>query len=65
MSKANEMLSEIKTELLYASIALENEQSEQNQKEGSARMLKARRAIEDYKEEKRLTESISNGWDDD
>lgn len=64
MSNPNEMLSEIKTDLLYASMSLENEKNEQHQKEDSARMLKARRAIEEYREEKRLTEYLSNGWDD-
>jgi hypothetical protein len=63
MSKSNEMLSEVKTDILYASMSIENETSEKNQKEDSVRMLKARRSIEDYLEEKRLHQSISNGWD--
>jgi len=57
------MLSEVKTNILYASMSIDNEKNEKNQKEGSIRMLKARRSIEDYLEEKRLNESISDGWD--
>ncbi len=63
MSKSTQMLSEVKTNILYASMSLENEKNERDQKEGSIRMLKARRSIEDYLEEKRLNESISDGWD--
>lgn len=64
MSTPVETISEIKTDLLYASISLKKEENERNQKEGSERMLKARRAIEDYLEEKRLSQAISDGWDD-
>jgi len=63
MSKSTQMLSEVKTNILYASMSIDNEKNEKNQKEGSIRMLKARRSIEDYLEEKRLNESISDGWD--
>ncbi|MFT2110537.1 PA3496 family putative envelope integrity protein [Marinomonas sp. 2405UD68-3] len=63
MSKSTQMLSEVKTNILYASMSIDNEKNEKDQKEGSIRMLKARRSIEDYLEEKRLNESISNGWD--
>jgi hypothetical protein len=63
MSKSTEMLTEVKTDILCASISLENEKNEQHQKEDSVRMLKARRAIEDYLEEKRLNKALSNGWD--
>ncbi len=64
MSTPAETVSEVKTDLLYASISLKKEENERNQKEDSARMLKARRAIEAYLEEKRLNHSISDGWDD-
>ncbi|MCZ2721804.1 hypothetical protein O1D97_09120 [Marinomonas sp. 15G1-11] len=63
MSKSTEMLSEVKTNILYASMSIDNEKNEQHQKEDSVRMLKARRSIEDYLEEKRLHECIANGWD--
>ncbi|RDL44899.1 hypothetical protein DN730_04585 [Marinomonas piezotolerans] len=64
MSTPVEIIAEVKTELLHASISLEKEENERNQKEDSARMLKARRAIESYIEEKRLNQAISDGWDD-
>lgn len=64
MSTTVETISEVKTELLHASISLKKEENERNQKEDSARMLKARRAIESYLEEKRLSQAISDGWDD-
>ena len=64
MSTPVEIIAEVKTELLHASISLEKEENERNQKEDSARMLKARRAIESYIEEKRLNRAISDGWDD-
>ncbi|TDO97472.1 PA3496 family putative envelope integrity protein [Marinomonas balearica] len=57
-------VAEIKTELLHASISLKKEENERNQKEDSVRMLKARRAIENYREEQRLNQAISDGWDD-
>ncbi len=63
MSKSTEMLSEVKTNILYASMSIDNEKNEKHQKEDSVRMLKARRSIEDYLEEKRLHKCISNGWD--
>ncbi|MFD1382912.1 PA3496 family putative envelope integrity protein [Rhodanobacter aciditrophus] len=64
MSTAVETISEVKTDLLHASISLKKEENERNQKEDSARMLKARRAIESYLEEKRLSKAISDGWDE-
>lgn len=64
MSTPAETVSEVKTDLLYASISLKKEENERHQKEDSARMLKARRAIEAYLEEKRLNHAISDGWDD-
>ncbi|TPE55219.1 hypothetical protein FJM67_01320 [Maribrevibacterium harenarium] len=64
MSISSETVSEVKTDLLHASISLQKEEDERNQKEDSVRMLKARRAIEDYLEEKRLKRSICDGWDD-
>ncbi|WP_067205797.1 PA3496 family putative envelope integrity protein [Marinomonas aquimarina] len=64
MSTPAETVSEVKTDLLYASISLKKEENERNQKEDSARMLKARRAIEAYLEEKRLNNAIADGWDD-
>ncbi|MBM6550625.1 PA3496 family putative envelope integrity protein [Marinomonas ostreistagni] len=64
MSTPVETIAEVKTDLLYASISLKKEETERNQKEGSERMRKARRAIEDYLEEKRLSQAISDGWDD-
>jgi hypothetical protein len=57
-------VAEIKTELLHASISLKKEENERTQKEDSDRMLKARRAIENYREEQRLIQAISDGWDD-
>lgn len=63
MSNTSDTLTEVKTDILHASISLEKEENERNQKEDSVRMLKARRAIEDYLEEKRLSEAISDGWD--
>lgn len=64
MSDISETLTEVKTDILHASISLENEENERNQKEDSVRMLKARRAIEQYLEEKRLNKAISDGWDE-
>ena len=64
MSDVSETLTEVKTDILHASISLENEKNERNQKEDSVRMLRARRAIEQHLEEKRLHHAISNGWDD-
>lgn len=64
MSTTVETISEVKTDLLHASISLKKEENERNQKEDSARMLKARRAIESYLEEKRLSKAISDGWDE-
>ena len=46
MNKLATELSELKTELLHASISFDNEKSEKLQKEDGIRMLKARRAIE-------------------
>ena len=63
MSKSTQMFSELKTDILYASMSLENEKQEQDQKEDSLRMFKARRSIEDYLEQKRLDQVTSNGWD--
>lgn len=63
MSKHPVELSEIKTEILHASISLDNEISDKSKKDDNLRMLKARRAIESYKEEKMLNYSISDGWD--
>lgn len=65
MSEEPIEISEIKTEILHASISLDNEMNEKTKKEDSVRMLKARRAIEAYQEEKRLNDSISDGWDMD
>lgn len=64
MSNVSETLTEVKTDILHASISLEKEKNERNQKEDGVRMLKARRAIEKHLEEKRLHHAISNGWDD-
>lgn len=64
MSDVSETLTEVKTNIMHASISLDNEVKQKNQKEDAARMLKARRAIEQHLEEKRLSEEISNGWDD-
>lgn len=64
MSTPAEMISEVKTHLLYASISLKKEENERNQKEGSVRMLKARRGIEAFREEQRLHRAIADGWDD-
>lgn len=64
MNHISETLTEVKTDILHASISLEKEKSERNQKEDSVRMLKARRAIEKYLEEKRLHQAISDGWDE-
>ena len=63
MSKSTQMFSELKTDILYASMSLENEKQEQDQKEDSLRMFKARRSIEDYLEQKRLDQVTANGWD--
>ena len=63
MNKLATELSELKTELLHASISFDNERSEKRQKEGGVRTLKARRAIEAYREQKSLSDSISSGWD--
>jgi hypothetical protein len=49
---------------MHASISLQNETKEQNKKEDAVRLLKARRAIEQHLEQKRLHHDISNGWDD-
>lgn len=64
MSTPAEIISEVKTNLLHASISLKKEENERNQKEDSERLLKARRAIEAYLEEKRLNQAISDGWDE-
>ncbi|AEF56533.1 PA3496 family putative envelope integrity protein [Marinomonas posidonica] len=64
MSNLSETLTEVKTDILHASISLENEKKQRNQKDDAARMLKARRAIEQHLEQKRLYHDISNGWDD-
>ncbi|MDB4836877.1 hypothetical protein OAH87_00220 [Marinomonas sp.] len=64
MSNLSEALTEIKTNIMHASISLDNEIKQKNQKEDAARMLKARRAIEQHLEQKRLNENISSGWDD-
>ncbi|MBJ7536406.1 hypothetical protein I8J31_01785 [Marinomonas sp. C1424] len=64
MSNLNKVLTEVKTDILHASISVDNETKEKNQKEDSARMLKARRAIEKHLEEKRLHQAISDGWDE-
>ncbi|MBR7888090.1 hypothetical protein J9B83_03975 [Marinomonas sp. A79] len=58
-------LTEVKTNIMHASISLENESKERNQKEDAARMRKARRAIEQHLEQRRLHHNISNGWDDE
>ncbi len=63
MNKLATELSELKTELLHASISLDKEKNEKLQKEDGVRMLKARRAIEAYREQKSLSNSISDGWD--
>ena len=63
MNKQPVELSEIKTEILHASISLDNETNDKSKKDSNVRMLKARRAIEAYQEEKLLHDSISNGWD--
>jgi hypothetical protein len=49
---------------MHASISLENETKELSKKEEALRLLKARRAIEQHLEQKRLYHDISNGWDD-
>jgi hypothetical protein len=64
MSDFYETLTEVKTDIIHASISLDNEKKEQNQKDDANRMLRARRAIEQHLEEKRLHHNISNGWDD-
>ncbi|WP_394180656.1 PA3496 family putative envelope integrity protein [Marinomonas posidonica] len=64
MSNLSETLTEVKTDILHASISLDNEKKQRNQKDDAARMLKARRAIEQHLEQKRLHHDISNGWDD-
>jgi len=64
MNHFSETLTEIKTDILHASISLEKEKIERNQKEDSIRLLKARRAIEKHLEEKRLNQAISDGWDE-
>jgi len=64
MSNVSESLTELKTDILHASISVENEKKEKNQKEDSARMLRARRAIEQHLEQKRLSQYISDGWDE-
>ncbi|KZN14447.1 PA3496 family putative envelope integrity protein [Marinomonas sp. TW1] len=64
MSNLSETLTEVKTDILHASISLDNEKKQRNQKDDAARMLKARRAIEQHLEQKRLYHDISNGWDD-
>ncbi len=64
MNHFSETLTEIKTDILHASISLEKEKTERNQKEDSIRLLKARRAIEKHLEEKRLNQAISDGWDE-
>lgn len=64
MSNYSETLSEVKTDIIHASISLDNEMKENNQKEDAARMLKARRAIEQHLELKRLQDNTSNGWDE-
>ncbi|MBD5770565.1 PA3496 family putative envelope integrity protein [Marinomonas colpomeniae] len=64
MSNLSETLTTVKTDILHASISLENEKKELTQKEDAARMLKARRAIEQHLEQKRLHDNTSNGWDD-
>lgn len=63
MNKQPVELSEIKTEILHASISVDNEINDKSKKESNIRMLKARRAIEAYREEKRLHDAIANGWD--
>lgn len=64
MSNLSETLTEVKTDILHASISLKKEENEKNQKEDSARMLRARRAIEQHLEQKRLHQAISDGWDE-
>ncbi|MEP2617150.1 MAG: hypothetical protein ABJH25_03920 [Marinomonas sp.] len=64
MSNYSETLTEVKTDILHASISLDKETKENNQKEDAARMLKARRAIEQHLELKRLHDNTSNGWDE-
>lgn len=64
MSNFSVTLTEVKTNILHASISLDNEKKQQNQKDDALRMLRARRAIEQHLEEKRLHHNISNGWDD-
>ena len=64
MSNFSETLTEIKTDIMHASISLDNEKKESNQKEDAARMLKARRAIEQHLELKRLHDNTANGWDE-
>jgi len=64
MSNLSETLTTVKTDILHASISFDNEKKQINQKEDAARMLKARRAIEQHAEQKRLLNNTSNGWDD-
>ena len=64
MNNFSETLTEVKTDILHASISLDKEKKEKNQKEDAARMLKARRAIEQHLEQKRLHDNTANGWDD-
>lgn len=63
MNKHTIEFSEIKTEILHASISLDNEISNKSKKDNNIRMLKARRAIEAYQEEKQLHDAIADGWD--
>lgn len=64
MSNLSEALTTVKTDILHASISLDNERKQTNQKEDAARMLKARRAIEQHLEQKRLQDNTANGWDE-
>ncbi|TYL49298.1 PA3496 family putative envelope integrity protein [Marinomonas sp. IMCC 4694] len=64
MSDFAETLTEVKTDIMHASISLENESKERNQKEDAARLLRARRAIEQHLEQKRFNHNVANGWDD-
>ena len=59
-----ETLTEVKTDIMHASISLENETKELSKKEEAIRLLNARRAIEQHLEQRRLYHDISNGWDD-
>jgi hypothetical protein len=63
MNKLATEFSKLKTDLLHASISLKKEENEKLQKEDGVRVLKARRAIEAYREQKNLSDSISSGWD--